>query len=170
MTRQVKGPGTDVLEREYVYADPPISITDLAERHGLARSGVADKARAGRWFEKREEFRRKLADQTRDALAEKWAESQIALYERLAKTSTKYLDMFDSALDAGEVKVNTRDMIAIAAMMRTISTDMANRPVSNAVPEDGESDTFEGSAEEARAMIEKIKRLASGEPGDESGG
>lgn len=162
MTRQVKGPGTDVLEREYVYADPVVSITELAERHGLARSNVADKARIGKWYEKREEFRRRLAEETRDALAEKWAEAQIALYERLAKTATKYLDLFDTALEAGDIKANTRDMIAIAAMMRTISTDMADRPAAVA-QQGGESDTFEGTAEEARAMIERIKRLQSGE-------
>ena len=161
MTRLVKGPGTDVLEREYVYSDPPLSISDLAEKHGLARSNVAAKANAGKWYEKRQEYQQKLKDRTRDALAEKWAESQVALYERLAKTATVYLDKFDKALDAGEVKVNTRDMIAIAAMMRTISTDMADRPVSSPSPDD-DDDTFEGTVEDAKAVIERIKALQSG--------
>lgn len=161
MTRLVKGPGTDVLEREYVYSDPPLSITDLAEKHGLARSNVAAKANAGKWYEKRQEWQRRLKDETRNALAEKWAESQVALYERLAKTATVYLDKFDKALDAGEVKVNTRDMIAIAAMMRTISTDMADRPVSSPSPDD-DDDTFEGTVEDAKAVIERIKALQSG--------
>ena len=165
MTRLVKGPGTDVLEREYVYSDPPLSISDLAEKHGLARSNVAAKANAGKWYEKRQEWQRRLKDETRNALAEKWAESQVALYERLAKTAIKYLDGYDAALEAGEIKHNTRDMIAIAAMMRTISTDMANRPVSNPVAED-DDDTFEGTVEDAKAVIERIKRLRSGETED----
>lgn len=163
MTRLVRGPGTDVLEREYVYSDPPLSITDLAEKHGLARSNVAAKANAGKWYEKRQEWQRRLKDETRNALAEKWADSQVALYERLAKTATKYLDKFDEALEKDDFKVSTRDMVAIAAMMRTISTDMANKPVSNPVSDD-DDDTFEGTVEDAKAVIERIKRLRSGEP------
>jgi hypothetical protein len=165
MTRQVQGPGTDALEREYVYADPAISLTDLAERHGLARSNVTDKARIGHWFEKREEFRRRLADETRDALAEKWAQMQVAVYERLAKTAGRYLDIYEQALESGDIKPSTKDMIGIAAMMRTITGDMAQRPVANVVVgTDGE--VFEGTADDARMAIEKVKELLSGKTGE----
>ncbi len=163
LTRLVKGPSTEALEREYVYADPVVSISDLAERHGLARSNVAAKANAGRWFEKREEFRRKLSDATRDALAEKWAEMRIALYERQAKMAMRYFDLFDAALEAGEVKVNAKDMLGIAAMMRAYTGDMMQAPVANVVVDPDTGDVFEGTADDARAVIERIKRLQSGE-------
>lgn len=165
MTRQVKGPGTDVLEREYVYADPPVSISDLALRHGLARSNVADKATKGKWYEKREEFRRRLAEETRDALAEKWAEMQVAVYERLAKTAGSYLDLYEKALAAGDIKPDTKGMLGIAAMMRTLTTDMAKMPVSNQIVDPSTGDVFEGSADDARDAIEKVKALMAGESG-----
>ncbi len=167
MTRQVKGPGTDVLEREYVYSDPPLSISDLAERHGLARSNVAAKATAGNWFQKREEFRRRLAEETRDALAEKWAEMDIAVHERAAKLAVKYFDIYEKALDSGEIKPSTRDMLGVAAMMRTYTQDMVEKPVSNVVVDPQTGEIFDGTAEDARAAIEKVKALISGEK-DES--
>jgi hypothetical protein len=162
MTRTIKGPGPDVLEREYVYSDPPISITLLAETHGLARSNVAQKALDGHWFQKREEFRRRLSEETRDALAEKWAEMQVAVYERLGKLAVKYIDLYEKALDSGEVKVGTRDMLGVAAMMRTITGDMAARPVANVVVDPETGDVFDGSAEDARIAIEKVKALIAG--------
>lgn len=162
MTRQVKGPGTDVLEREYVYSDPPLSISDLAERHGLARSNVAAKATAGNWFQKREEFRRRLAEETRDALAEKWAEMDIAVHERAAKLAVKYFDIYEKALDSGEIKPSTRDMLGVAAMMRTYTQDMVEKPVSNVVVDPQTGEIFDGTAEDARAAIEKVKALIAG--------
>jgi hypothetical protein len=150
------------MEREYVYADPPVSITDLAERHGLARSNVAAKAQSGRWFEKREEFRRRLAEETRDAMAEKWAEMQIAVYERLSKTAVAYLDLYEKALAEGEIKANTKDMLGIASMMRTLTGDMVNKPVSNVVVDPETGEIFDGSAEDARVAIAKVKELIAG--------
>lgn len=163
MTRQVKGPGTDVLEREYVYSDPPVSITELAERHSLARSNVAAKATAGKWFEKREEFRRRLSEKTRDAMAEKWSEMQTAVYERLAKTSVAYLDLYEKALAEGKVPANTKDMLGIASMMRTLTNDMVNKPVGGGVVDPETGDVFDGDEEEARDAIAKVKALMAGE-------
>ena len=162
MTRQIKGPGTDAMEREYVYADPPVSITDLAEKYGLARSNVAAKAGDGNWFQKREEFRKKLALATRDAMSEKWAEMQIAVYERGAKLALKYFDLYEEALDAGEVKPDTKGMLGMASMMRTFTSDMVEKPAANVVVDPSTGDVFDGSAEDARAAIEKVKALMSG--------
>ena len=162
MTRQIKGPGTEALEREYVYAAPPLSISDLAERHGLARSGVASKATAGNWFQKREDFRRRVAEETRSAMAEKWSEMQLATYERLAKMASSYLDAYEKALRDGEIKVSTRDMLGIASMMRTLTGDMVDKPVSNIVVDPSTGDVFDGTAEDARAAIEKVKALIAG--------
>ena len=150
------------MEREYVYADQPVSITDLAERHGLARSNVAAKAQAGNWFQKREEFRRRLAEETRDAMSEKWAEMQIAVYERMGKLAVKYIDEYEKALDSGDIKVNTRDMLGVAAMMRTLTGDMVNKPVSSVVVDPTTGDIFDGSAEDARIAIAKVKELIAG--------
>ena len=166
MTRQIKGPGTDALEREYVYSDPPLSITDLAEMHGLARSNVAAKANAGNWFEKRQDFRRRLAEETRDAMSEKWAEMQIAVYERMGKLAVKYIDEYEKALDAGEIKVSTRDMLGVASMMRTLTGDMVDKPAANVVVDPSTGDVFDGSAEDARVAIERVKALISGEAAD----
>lgn len=164
VTRLAKGPGTDVLEREYVYADPVISLTELADKYGLARSGVADKARIGRWYEKREAFRTRLADKTREAMAERWAEFQTANYERLMKMAATYLDKYQAELETGAIKVSTRDMLGIAAMMRTFLDDMAKQPVSSPV------DVTPGDADDpetAAATIEYVKRLmAGGDPTD----
>lgn len=165
MTRQVKGPGTDALKREYVYADPEISYAKLAEKHGLSVSNVSGKATRGHWVEERERYRRKLAEETRNALGEKWAEMQVAIYERSAKLALKYFDLYESALDSGDIRPSTRDMLGVAAMMRTFTTDMA-RPVGELVdPSTG--DVFDGTAEEARVAIEKIRALMSGEPDGE---
>jgi hypothetical protein len=168
VTRQIKGPGTDVMEREYVYADPPISYTDLAEKYGLARSNVAAKAEAGNWFKKREEFRRKVSEETRDAMAEKWAEMQIAIYERLGKLAVKYIDKYEKALDAEDSKIpiSTKDMLGMASMVRTLTTDMAARPVSNLVVDPSTGEVFEGDEAEARAAIAKVKALMAGEATD----
>lgn len=169
MTRLQKGPGTVALEREYIYADPPISLTELADKHGLARSNVAAKANSGKWYEKREEFRARLTEKTREALAEKWVEYETANRERLMAVASKYLDKYVEALDAGEIKVTTRDMLGIAAMQRTIMADIVGKPVVDPklIGPDGEE--FDGSEEDARAVIEQVKALMAGGDGGEPG-
>lgn len=152
-----------LLEREYVYAEPPISITELSDKYGLARSGVADKARIGKWYEKRKEFRARVSDDVRNAMAEKWSEMQVAVYERLMKSGIKYLDQYDAALEAGDIKPNARDMIAVASMMKALLDDMSRKPADQdprlVSPDDGE---FEGDEAEARDVIERVKALMAG--------
>lgn len=162
MTRLQKGPGTDVLEREYVYADPPISITMLADKYGLARSGVADKARIGKWYEKREAFRQRLSDKTREALAEKWADMQVAVYERLLKSGMTYLDKYDKALENDEIKPSARDMIAVGGMMKALLDEMAQKPAADPTVVGPDGEEFEGTEAEAREAIERIKQLMAG--------
>ena len=162
MTRLRKGPGTDALEREYVYAEPTISISELADKHGLARSGVADKARIGKWYEKREEFRGKVTADVTAAMAEKWAEMQTAVYERLMKSGITYLDHYDLALEAGEIKPSARDMIAVASLMKNLLADMSHKPVIDPTLVGPGGEEFEGSEAEARSVIEEVKRLMAG--------
>lgn len=151
-----------VLEREYVYAEPPISITELSDKYGLARSGVADKARIGKWYEKREEFRKRLSDKTREAMAEKWAEMQTAVYERLMKSGITYLDQYDQALANGDIKPTARDMIAVAGLMKGLLDDMARKPVSDPVLVSPDGEEFTGDPDAARSVIEEVKRLMAG--------
>lgn len=167
MTRQIKGPGTAVLEREYVYSEPPISLTDLADKHGLARSNVAAKAQVGKWYEKREEFRARLAEKTREALAEKWVQAETDYREKLLKVGATYLDAFVKAMDEGEIKVNTKDMLGIAAMMRTIMGDIKaeGAPDTVVVTEDGDVQ-FADPDEAKVAMAKLTKLLESGEEED----
>ena len=160
MTRLVKGPGTDVLENEYVYAEPSVSFDDLATKYGLSRSNIAAKARVGQWTKKREDFRRRLREETRAAMAERWSEFQTANYERLMKMAAAYLDQYQKALDEGEIKVSTRDMLGIAAMMRTYLTDMTEQPAVDprlVNPDDDEIDP-----ENAAEAIIKIRQLMAG--------
>ena len=160
MTRLIKGPGTDVLENEYVYAEPSISFDDLATKYGLSRSNIAAKARVGQWTKKREDFRRRLREETRAALAERWAEFQTANYERLMKMAAAYLDQYQAALEAGDIKVSTRDMLGIAAMMRTYLSDMTEQPVSD--PKTVNLDGEEIDPSDADAVIAQVRRLMAG--------
>jgi hypothetical protein len=162
VTRLVKGPGTEVLEREYVYSEPPISLTELADKYDLARSNVADKARIGKWYEKREEFRTRLAEKSREALAERWVEYETANREKLLNVASKFFDKYVEALASGEIKVNTRDLLGMVAMQRTLLADVSGKPVIDPKLVNPEGDEFTGSADEAREVIEQVKALMAG--------
>ena len=120
-----------VLEREYIFdsGNPPISLTQLSDKYGLARSGVADKARAGRWYERRIEFREQLGEKVVAALGDKWVDYETAQRQRMLDIGMKYLDKYAEALDAGEIKPTTRDMLGMAAMIRTLFGDVASSGV-----------------------------------------
>lgn len=117
----------EVLEREYIYdrGSPPISITGLAERHGLARSGVAEKAMAGKWFQRRQEFRETLGMKVTEALGEEWVRFETAARESAMTIALDYMERYKKALAADEVKVSTRDFLGVMAMLRTFLGDAA---------------------------------------------
>lgn len=117
----------EVLEREYIYdsGSPPISLTQLAERHGLARSGVADKAMRGQWFRKREEFRQQLGEKAVEKLGEEWVRFETASRERMLSIGLDYLNKYAEALTNGDIKVSTRDMLGVASMVRALIGDAA---------------------------------------------
>ena len=162
----------EVLEREYIF-DPnpdPVSLTQLADRHGLARSGVAEKALRGRWYERRKEFRAQLGEKVVAKLADEWVGMDTAVREQMMQTGLKYLGKFAEALENGDIKVNTRDMLGIAAMVRQLLLDTANRPKGEEALIDPTNVTF--GEDSARAFLEEIKRLEAGQvddDGDESG-
>ena len=119
-----------VLEREYIFdsGNPPISYTELADKHGLARSGVASKGVAGRWYEKRIEFREQLGEKVVAALGDNWVRYETATREKMMNVGLKYLDKYIEALDSDKVQINTRDMLGMAAMIRTLLGDVAASP------------------------------------------
>lgn len=119
-----------ILEREYVFdsGNPPVSLTDLADKYSMARSGIADKARVGRWYERRIEFREQLGEKVVAALGDKWVEFETARREQLMNVAVKYIDKYVEALDSGEIKMGTRDMLGMAGMLRTLLNDAAASP------------------------------------------
>lgn len=165
----------EVLEREYIYdaENPPVSITRLAERHGLARNTVAEKAIRGRWFERRKEFRENLGIKVTEALGDEWAKLEAATREKLMSLGSTYLDQYMKKLVAEEVPLTTKDALGVAAMMRTLINDAANAKTSS----DGEvllhdPDAADLSPEAYRRALDTIERAERGQlgPGPDDAG
>jgi hypothetical protein len=119
-----------LLEREYVFdsGNPPVSLTQLADKYGMARSGIADKARIGRWYERRIEFREQLGEKVVAALGDEWVKYETAVREKMMSVGLAYLDKYIDSMDKDDFKTNTRDMLGIAAMLRTLLGDIASNP------------------------------------------
>lgn len=172
MTRQQKL-DWDVIEREYIYdaAKSPVSYSQLALRHNVARNTVAERGTREQWYEKREEFRRQLGIKATEALSEEWQKFDVAVRKKVTALSLKYLDAYEKALDAGEIKPNTRDMVAVTAML----TALAQNAAASAINETGEVKIIDpdshvldpDTARQALAAIESMerRRLGDGEPG-----
>jgi hypothetical protein len=117
-----------LLEREYVYdsATPPVSITQLADNHGMARSHIADMARRNKWYEKRKEVRLTIGSKVLDAMTDRWAETQTIIRDRMLEVAVKMLDQAEAALAAGEIKISrVADVATILATMRVLLGDQA---------------------------------------------
>lgn len=172
MTRQIRGPGTAVLEREYVYdmSEPPISFTELADKHGLARSNVAAKGTAGKWYEKRQEFRAKLKAGVREAMTDQVLQAEVAYREKLLHAGGVYLDKYVEALTAEDSKiaVNTKDMLGVAAMLRTIVGDMKAEAQPDTVVVTPGGDVEFADPDKAKKAMADLQRLL--EAGDEPEG
>ena len=155
-----------ILEREYIYdsGTPSISLTELAEKHGLARSNVTAKAQVGRWYERRVEFRKQLGEKTIAALGDSWVAFETATREKMMQVGLSYLDKYVKALEAGEIKANTRDMLGIAAMIRALMQDTAARP-----REEGElldPDAVPFTEDRARDILRQLEAGDDGPSGD----
>lgn len=161
MTRQRKV-DPELLRREYIYdsANPPISFTQLAEKHGLARSGVADRGIKEKWYEQRQQFRETLGIKTVEALGETWVKFETATREKMMTVGLKYLDEYAKALEGGEIKVSTRDMLGIAAMVRALMGDAAT-----AAPSEGgllDPDSADLTPDAIRAGLRRLELLEAG--------
>lgn len=130
MTRQRKL-DLDEVEREYVYdaSANPVSFSQLALRHNVARNTIAEPATRGRWYEKREEFRKQLGIKATEALGDEWVKFETAIRQKTTSVALKFLDQYEKKLDAGEIPMNTKDMLGIAAMLRTYAQDAASSPL-----------------------------------------
>jgi len=168
MTRQGKD-DWEISRREYGYDSSPrgISYTDLAAKHGMQRSQLSDRAIAERWYEQRQEFRQQLGVKTVDALTEKWVGIETAQREKTMMLGLKYLDLYEKALEAGEIKVNTRDMLGIAAMIRAYMQDAA---ASRQPGEEGliDPDAVDLSPDALRAGLRRLELLEAGLDDDRS--
>lgn len=158
-----------ILEREYIFdsGQPPISITALADKYGMARSGIADKARIGRWYDKRKEFRERLGEKAIDALGDHWVAFETSVRQKLMTTALAYLDKYTEALNNNEIKVNTRDMLGVAAMVRVLLGDVAAKPQGEEGLIDPGTVTLDPAA--YRDAIAHIKQLRSANDEDDAG-
>jgi hypothetical protein len=152
----------EVLEREYIYdsSQKGISITLLAEKHGMARSGLADMALKGRWYEKRKTFREQLGMKTIEALGEEWAQYGAAVREKMMTTAMTYLDKYTDALHDGTIKVNTRDMLGMAAMIRALIADAAATAPGEEALIDPDNVTLD--PDDYRRALASIKQIEDG--------
>src|SRR5204862_1115992 len=102
---------------------------DLAEKHGMPRSLLTDRGGKEGWADQRTEFRRALGVKTTEAMTDEIIKFQIATRERMMTVGLKYMDEYAKALEAGEIKVATRDMLGVASMLRTLIGDqISNQP------------------------------------------
>ncbi len=163
MTRQRKY-DYEALRAEYIQAKTPISYTDLADKHGLSRSLLTDRGAREGWTAQRDAFREALGIKVTEAMTDQIAKFQIALHEKSIAVGLKYLDQYAAALDAGEIKMSTRDMVAVAAMVRVLTADAA------ASRQPGEDGVISEDAPMSPDAIRKaILQLEAGEvdgPGD----
>jgi hypothetical protein len=145
------------LEREYVYAPEPISFSELADRHGLARSNVADKARIGQWYKKRQEYQRQVSRSVVEAMGEKWAQQGVALREKVIHAAETTLDKYIELLDNDKIKPDAKDAATMAAVVRTFLADIAEAAKPNQMIVDGDAVEWE-SEEAAREAVDVAKR------------
>jgi len=160
-----------LLEREYVYdsGTPPISITQLADNHGMARSHIADMARRGKWYEKRKEIRTTVGEKVLDAMTDRWAETQTIVRNRMLELNIKLLDQAEKAVEAGEIKITSiRDVQTIVATVRVLLGDQAVDEMRKTGPTVIDMETATIDPDKLIEMLPLLKQLAAGrEPDDD---
>jgi hypothetical protein len=171
-----RNPSIDYVaaKREYVFGEPPPTLSELAEKIGCSRAALAAKAAGSdnemSWYEEREEFRRRLGDRTLSALADKWAAFETENREKRMQTANAALDNFIALLapvdEQGnplppKVKISSKDAIEWIGVMRQEFADVRNagRP---AQVIDGQASEMDEDM--AKAAMVEIKRLLN--PGD----
>lgn len=162
-----------LLEREYVYdsGNPPISITQLADNHGMARSNIADMARRGKWYEKRKEVRLTVGEKVLDAMTDRWAETQTVIRDRMLELSIKLLDQAEKAVAAGEIKITrVADIQSIVATARVLLGDQAVSEANKNGPTIIDMEAVVMDPQKMAEMLPLLKQLAAGKEADGSNG
>jgi hypothetical protein len=155
-----------LLEREYIYdaATPPISITALADKHGMNRGHLADLSRRGKWYEKRKAVRLTIGDKVLEAMTDQWAESQTAIRNRMLEVNMKLLAEAEKAIAAGEVKITrVADVTTIIAAMRVLLGDQAVEEANKDENKIIDVNTTPADPAAMAEMLPLLKRLMAGE-------
>lgn len=162
-----------LLEREYVYdsATPPVSITQLADNHGMARSHLADMARRGKWYEKRKEVRLTVGEKVLDAMTDQWAETQTIIRNRMLELSIKLLDQAEKAVEAGDIKITRiADIATIVATARVLLGDQAVDESRKNGPTIIDMNAVDMDPAKMAEMLPLLKQLMAGKEPDDSDG
>lgn len=78
------------LENEYINGD--ISYRKLAEKHNVSFNYLQQKARVGKWYEKKKEQHEKISAKTRQKAAEKIAEKEANRMARISDAADELLE------------------------------------------------------------------------------
>jgi hypothetical protein len=174
-----RNPSVDwlTLKREYVYAKPNdnVTLTTLAVKHGIARSGLAARAAGAKdepsWYDEREEFRSRLNEKTLEALADKWAAYETEAREKLMQTANAVLDNFILQLvppdgETVKLKISAKDAVEWSRVMRDLFDEVRNAGTGARVVDGQAVDMTEDVAKEAYDSAMKL--LEAGKNGAES--
>jgi hypothetical protein len=162
-----RNPSIDYVaaKREYIFGEPPPTLSDLAEKMGCSRAALAAKAAGGEgemsWYEEREEFRRRLGDKTLSALADKWAAFETEAREKMMQTANAVLDNFIAQLrpadgSGSKIKIASKDAVEWSKVMRELFDAARNaaKPM-NVI----EGEAVDMSPELAADAMREIERL-----------
>ena len=103
------------LEREYVTTD--ISIRELCRRHGISsHSLVVVQAQKGKWQEKREAYRARASESFITRHAEKMADRQAEISDKILDRIDEALDKFREDMRATEKKLVKGEWVEVPVM------------------------------------------------------
>ena len=103
------------LEREFVTSQ--ISLRELCRRHGItAHSLVTVQAKKGQWAEKREQYRAKADESFMTHHAEKLADRQAEIQDKVLDAIDESLDKFRSDMRATEKKRIDGEWVEVPVM------------------------------------------------------
>ena len=129
-------------------------------RHGSGRSPARHSRLTGRWFQPRKAIRETCGLFGAEALADQWVRYETAVREKAMSAAVEYIDKYVEKLQAGEVSINTKDMLGMVAMLRTLMSDASAAKTTEEVLLD--PDTAELHPDEYRRALATIDQLEAG--------
>lgn len=149
----------DLLKHEYIYSDPPISYVKLAEKHGVVKNTVANRATRESWPKQREAVRQSLGLKVSEVLGDERVRFAVAARDLAMDLGVKVLEKFKGQLDDPEFKVSVRDMVSVAAMVRQLSADALATEETKEVLIDPDSPL---GPDELRRQLDRLDQLQLG--------